>query len=361
MSFDWATGYTSLWLSAATYCDPGSYYTRTFSGYAAGFVITKRIGSANQNWYSAEGFIGYRPDDSNIYVVFQGSNTIQQWVNNARFKKVTFPWCSVDDYYGKGNPCEVHSGFWSAQQNVNSLVLNEVSRLIQLYPKYGIICTGHSLGGALATLQAVEIIMRLNLPVKLFSFGAPREFNNQASSWVSDHIPNRNRVTHYMDPAPHMPTQGGFIFPVYRHISGEWYEQHTADGTNIFKACSGFEDSTCADQWKITIPEHHHYYLGYPLECRLATMPQSSVQLQTTLVPPPERVQAIYSNGTYNQSDDFVFVGNISYSSTCNCNCLNEGVFIAGWVLFGVLLLGNIVYFILKTCCVQEYDATLLP
>lgn len=36
--FDWATGNSSVWLSAAAYCETNTYMTRTFKGYSTGFV-----------------------------------------------------------------------------------------------------------------------------------------------------------------------------------------------------------------------------------------------------------------------------------------------------------------------------------
>jgi hypothetical protein len=35
--FDWATGNSSVWLSAAAYCETNTYLTRTFKGYSSGF------------------------------------------------------------------------------------------------------------------------------------------------------------------------------------------------------------------------------------------------------------------------------------------------------------------------------------
>lgn len=42
-SFDWATGNTSVWLSAAAYCETNTYLSRTFKGYSSGFVVTNVI------------------------------------------------------------------------------------------------------------------------------------------------------------------------------------------------------------------------------------------------------------------------------------------------------------------------------
>lgn len=42
-SFDWAIANTSVWLSAAAYCDVDTFLTRTYKGYSAGFSPEKII------------------------------------------------------------------------------------------------------------------------------------------------------------------------------------------------------------------------------------------------------------------------------------------------------------------------------
>ena len=39
-AFDWTVGNSSVWLSAAAYCETNTYMTRTFKGYSAGFVTS---------------------------------------------------------------------------------------------------------------------------------------------------------------------------------------------------------------------------------------------------------------------------------------------------------------------------------
>jgi hypothetical protein len=41
--YDWNFGNTSVWLSAAAYCEANTYLTRTFKGASTGFVVTNII------------------------------------------------------------------------------------------------------------------------------------------------------------------------------------------------------------------------------------------------------------------------------------------------------------------------------
>lgn len=38
IEFDWLVANTSIWLSAATYCDVSTYLTRSYLGYSSGFI-----------------------------------------------------------------------------------------------------------------------------------------------------------------------------------------------------------------------------------------------------------------------------------------------------------------------------------
>ena len=77
------------------------------------------------------------PSQSAIYVVFRGSTSIEDWANNLDAVLTDYPRCSG---------CEVHKGFYKAQQSVISYVTNSVKTLKEKYPSYTVIVTGHSLG-----------------------------------------------------------------------------------------------------------------------------------------------------------------------------------------------------------------------
>jgi hypothetical protein len=41
--YDWSAGNTSVWLSAAAYCETSTYKSRVFKGPSTGFVVTNVI------------------------------------------------------------------------------------------------------------------------------------------------------------------------------------------------------------------------------------------------------------------------------------------------------------------------------
>lgn len=161
-SYNWALGNTSVWLSSAAYCAPSSYLTKTYGGYSAGFVATNHIQVTKD---TTEGFVGYMSSQNKIYVSFRGSETIQNWVDNLDAVLTGYSSCSG---------CEVHKGFYSAEQAAFSQVLSAVQALKQRFPSYGVIVTGHSLGAALATLTALDLQSAGVSDVHVMHFGSPR-------------------------------------------------------------------------------------------------------------------------------------------------------------------------------------------
>ena len=98
------------------------------------------------------GYVGYLPSDKSIYIVFRGSQSTRNWITNLDAVKTTYtsyPDCK----------CEVHKGFYDAEQNVIKNIVSEVGRLksISSLSAYSVKTTGHSLGAALAQLTAMGI------------------------------------------------------------------------------------------------------------------------------------------------------------------------------------------------------------
>ena len=73
------------------------------------------------------------------------------------------------------NNSKVHSGFLSAFNSVASDVLAAVSSELTAYPNYTLISTGHSLGGALASIAGVSLAANFpNASLQMFTYGQPR-------------------------------------------------------------------------------------------------------------------------------------------------------------------------------------------
>ena len=168
LEFNIAQANTSLWLSAAAYCGSSNYMSHVFKGPTEGFVVTgiiEDVRSDTEGFFllfafffflmiimekTLEGFIGYLPSDKSIYVAYRGSSSTRNWITNLDVVKTaytSYPECN----------CEVHKGFYDAEQVVISKVISEVKRLksLPVISTYSIKTTGHSLGAALGQLTAM--------------------------------------------------------------------------------------------------------------------------------------------------------------------------------------------------------------
>jgi predicted lipase len=66
------------------------------------------------------------------------------------------------------------------------------------------VLTGHSLGGALAQLAAVELAQQ-GYNISLMTFGSPRVGDGTFANIINSLVSQNFRVTHWRDPVVHVP------------------------------------------------------------------------------------------------------------------------------------------------------------
>jgi len=134
----------------------------------------------------------------------------------------------------------VHAGFNKAFQAGRAFVMSKVSDLIKKHPDYEIVVTGHSLGGAIATLAAGFLSKEYpNITVRLITYCQPRvgDINFARALYKMPKL-SGVRYIHYNDPVPHAPFQLAFKFVHY----GTEYWSPKPDSMNILK-CSPVNDA----------------------------------------------------------------------------------------------------------------------
>lgn len=158
----------------------------------------------------ATGIVARDDSTRNIVIAIRGSQSVRNWIANAAFSLRTATFCSG---------CKSHTGFLASAQEVLPRVRATVNSLKQQYPNYGIVFTGHSLGGALATLLAADFRSR-GQRADLFTYGAPRVGNQALSDFIGNSALGRTfRVHHKEDPVSRIPPKilgYGYINPEYR-------------------------------------------------------------------------------------------------------------------------------------------------
>lgn len=199
-------------------------------------------------------YVGYNAEYSQIIVSFRGSTDLLNWINNLDATQTKYPYC---------DGCEVHSGFYSTWKSVKDQTLAAMYDLHKKYPKYEIVTTGHSLGGALSTLASVDVYMNISgaVPVYSWTLGSPRVGNGKFANWYQDSsgIKHSQRIVNWHDEVPHLPTEQ-LLLDTYRHVVQEVWEQKDVNNFILCSATDG-EDPSCSDSViERSIYDHLHYF-----------------------------------------------------------------------------------------------------
>lgn len=140
-----------------------------------------------------------------LYIVFRGSDKSVDWINNFEFRQQIYP-------YGDGNTeVQFHRGFMMAYFAVRKQLLEAMDKFVG----QRVIVTGHSLGGALATIAALDIQYNLgqqrDLSFEVYTFGSPRVGNQAMVDSYNGRIPYSYRFVNGWDVVTRIPrTWQGF-------------------------------------------------------------------------------------------------------------------------------------------------------
>ena len=172
---------------------------------AGGFELVEGLSDPGTDTH---GFVAVRRsgDEMDMAVVsFRGTENVQDWMTNLQYSLTP---AEVPQPAGSELTGKVHQGFLNAFRSVRG----QVDRYLPWAEGLPVFITGHSLGGALATLGAAHL-SGWGLAA-CYTFGAPRVGNKGFSSGLRTPF---YRVVNPGDPVPHIPTplQG------YRH-AGDW-------------------------------------------------------------------------------------------------------------------------------------------
>ncbi|MBI2803891.1 MAG: lipase family protein [Planctomycetes bacterium] len=158
-------------------------------------------------------FLGWTDDW--MILSFRGTDNPGGWVSNLYG---AVPVSRPQDYYGK-----IHPGF---ADGLNSL-WNDLHAKLTTDPLKDkpLFITGHSRGGALATLAAQSLVYVGIKPVAVYTYGSPRAGNSTFADKYD--VPCHYRVENDRDIVPHVPPAPAFAHVGERHwlnAEGEFEE-----------------------------------------------------------------------------------------------------------------------------------------
>ncbi|KAJ7466586.1 lipase [Mycena galericulata] len=130
-----------------------------------------------------QGFIARDSDREEIIVAFRGTFSLKDAVIDALVFLAPFVSPGITELVN------VHTGFLKAYNNVVDDVLSIVKAELTNNPTYRVVVTGHSLGGAIASLAAPSLKIALpDAAIKLYTFGQPRVGDARYARFVENTI-----------------------------------------------------------------------------------------------------------------------------------------------------------------------------
>ncbi|MCB0195573.1 MAG: lipase family protein [Anaerolineae bacterium] len=174
------------YVAQATYINKSSHKS---------FVITAKFENKGTD---TQGLFGEA--HGNTYVVaFRGSEEtgIADWITDLKFIPMVYP-------YGKPNDksMTVHSGFMGAYNSVREAV----QKAVKSTKHKQVVFVGHSLGGALASLAALDTAY--NIPgkeISCYTYGSPKVGNDNFVKAYNKLVPNTYRCVNGRDMVPSAP------------------------------------------------------------------------------------------------------------------------------------------------------------
>jgi hypothetical protein len=182
--------------AGAAYCGKDSvlkWNCANCNGYAAGASETVYFSDEDTN---TAGYLAVNKGKSLIVLGYRGTKNIENWLHNI---DISFTKANLPSPYQDAN---IHTGFNTMCNALYPASLAAFKNAIAKYPNYKVVFTGHSLGGALATLTAFKFaqagVISWN-KVNLLSYGQPRVGNPKFAQFLNSKAMTSTRVTAYAD------------------------------------------------------------------------------------------------------------------------------------------------------------------
>ncbi|KAI0285654.1 lipase [Russula brevipes] len=222
--------------AAAAYCPPSQTLSWSCGASCAGSPTFQPYASGGNGNSVQFWFVGWDPNLSSVIVAHQGTNPTKLM---ADLTDLDFPLKKLDPDLFPGLPPSIraHEGFAKEHAKTAPIILAAVLSLLEQHSASSVVVTGHSLGAALALLDAVYLPLHLpeGTGVRAVTYGMPRVGNRPFANYVDAALPgNVTHVNNKKDPVPTVPWR----FMGFVHPAGEVHIQHSG----AWVACEGQDD-----------------------------------------------------------------------------------------------------------------------
>jgi predicted lipase len=150
-----------------------------------------RYGAALSQHTSILGLMASNADTA--VLAFRGSETLDDWLQDFEIEPEPFIATAAHDHVADG----FQDVFLAARQSIATALSHAGTKQILI--------TGHSLGGAVAILAALDIRLRFNTESRVITFGGPRVGLHDFALTFNAAIESCFRVVNSLDIVPHVP------------------------------------------------------------------------------------------------------------------------------------------------------------
>ena len=261
----------ALFSTAAYSADPQSCLDQIMPD--GGFEVVDIINGSCDYLFEYEDCFAYTAvsvDKKTILVAFRGTEEMTQLTEQALmvlFKRKT--------RFKTGG--KVQKYFANAFYKLYPCVYDSVGDLVKRYPDFTVRITGHSLGGAIASLSSAALVYDTIVQkdrMSLYTFGMPRVGGKVYAASHDRLVNNSWRVVHYKDPVSHLPmcnviTGCGVTNGPHHHRTEVFYPSANMTTNSAYVICKGNEDNNCSngvmseDSCLPDLSECMDYHLNY--------------------------------------------------------------------------------------------------
>jgi hypothetical protein len=152
--------------------------------------------------------------NNDVVIAIRGTDGIWEWVDDAEFLSVKCPFLA-----GAGNTEDGFTAIYNSLRittdPASTRLAAGLANLPFNKPIGAVTICGHSLGGALATLLALDTVANTAFkPVTVYTYASPRVGNPSFADTYNQVVPNTFRIANRMDLVPKLP-----LPPFYEHVN----------------------------------------------------------------------------------------------------------------------------------------------
>ncbi|KAI0367595.1 lipase [Pilatotrama ljubarskyi] len=223
--------------ASAGYCDASVTKTWTCGANCQGNPHFKPVAAGGNGFDVQFWFVGYDPSLDTVIVSHQGTDP-EEILPLITDGDIFLESLNATLFPGLSSSIEVHSGFAESHADTATSVLQAVQQTMNTYGTQSVVTTGHSLGAALALLDA--LYLHTHLPrttrISFVGYGLPRVGNQAFADYVDAQPISVTHINNREDLVPILP--GRFLG--FHHTSGEL---HILD-SGSWVACPGQDNAS---------------------------------------------------------------------------------------------------------------------